>query len=93
MDIERKHETLEDVLTEEILEETSNLIVYNDDVNSFKHVIKTLVEVCHHSLEQAEQCTCIIHNHGKCAVKEGTYDDLVPLCSAICDRGISAEII
>ena len=79
-----------DVLTQ--LEEYCNLIVWNDEVNSFDWVIETLVEVCGHSPEQAEQCAIIIDSKGKYAVKEGSYDTLKPMCDAITDRGIGATI-
>lgn len=69
------------------------LVVFNDDVNSFDHVINALIEVCQHSPEQAEQCTLIIHYKGKCAVKKGTFDELAPMRNSICDRGISAEVL
>lgn len=69
-----------------------DLIVYNDDVNTFEHVIDTLIKVCNHTAEQAEQCTLIIHFKGKCAVKKGSFEDLKPLRAALCDRGLSAEI-
>ncbi len=72
--------------------EEHQLIVFNDDVNTFDHVIKTLIDVCGHTPEQAEQCTWIIHYKGKCAVKEGSFSKLKPMRDAICDRGISAEI-
>ncbi len=68
------------------------LIVFNDDINTFEHVIQTLIEVCNHTPEQAEQCTWIIHYKGKCAVKHGAYEELKPMRDAICDRGISAEV-
>ena len=85
-------ESLEDidVLTE--VEEPHSLIVWNDDVNSFEWVIQTLMEVCGHNAEQAEQCALIIHFKGKYAVKHGTYDDLKPQCDAITERGIGATI-
>ncbi len=70
----------------------NSIIVYNDDINTFDHVIESFVQVLDHSFEQAEQCAWIIHTKGKCKVKQGEYDLLVPLCSAILDRGISAEI-
>ncbi|MCF2442537.1 ATP-dependent Clp protease adaptor ClpS [Dyadobacter sp. CY345] len=81
----------------EILEKTvetdiMKLVVYNDEVNTFDWVIDTLVEVCKHSSEQAEQCTLIIHYKGKCSVKEGEYDELTGMRNEICRRGISAEI-
>lgn len=74
-------------------DQESELIVYNDEINTFDHVIKTLIDICEHSPEQAEQCTLIIHYKGKCAVKYGIYEKLVPMRNAICDRGISAEVI
>jgi ATP-dependent Clp protease adaptor protein ClpS len=84
----------ETLVMEEVIDVAQNdLVVYNDDVNTFDHVIETLVEVCGHSLEQAEQCTLLIHYKGKCAVKKGTFDELAPLRNAICRRGISAEVM
>lgn len=79
-----------DVLTD--LEEPCNLIVWNDEVNTFEWVIETLMEVCDHTAEQAEQCAYIIHYQGKYAVKNGSYEDLKPQCDAITDRGIGATI-
>ena len=69
-----------------------SLVVWNDEVNSFDWVIQTLIEVCNHSTEQAEQCAMIIHTQGKYAVKQGSYDELKPMCDAITDRGIGATI-
>ncbi|MDO7876293.1 ATP-dependent Clp protease adaptor ClpS [Hymenobacter sp. ASUV-10] len=82
----------EDVLLLEAEDELRALVVYNDDVNTFDHVITTLIDVCGHEPLQAEQCTLLIHHKGKCAVKNGTYEELEPMCSAIHDRGISADI-
>ena len=79
-----------DVLTE--VESPYSLIVWNDEVNSFDWVIQTLIEVCNHSTEQAEQCAMIIHTQGKYAVKQGSYEELKPMCDAITDRGIGATI-
>ena len=73
-------------------EKERNLVVFNDDVNTFDHVIQALIDICEHTKEQAEQCTLIIHYKGKCVVKTGSYEKLEPMCTAICDRGISAEI-
>jgi ATP-dependent Clp protease adaptor protein ClpS len=83
----------DDTLLLEEEQELRTLVVYNDDINTFEHVIQTLIEVCGHEPEQAEQCTLLIHHKGKCAVKNGTYDELEPRCSAIHDRGISADIV
>ena len=74
-------------------EEKRSLVVYNDEVNTFDHVIDTLIKVCRHTPEQAEQCTLMVHYKGKCAVKAGSFEELTPMRQAICDRGISAEII
>lgn len=79
-----------DVLTQE--QDPFSLIVWNDEVNTFEWVIETLMEVCGHSAEQAEQCAFIIHFKGKYAVKQGSYEDLKPQCDAITDRGIGATI-
>ena len=79
-----------DVLTD--VEEPCHLIMWNDEVNTFEWVIETLISVCDQSPEQAEQCAWIIHTKGKYAVKNGSYDDLKPLCDAITDRGIGATV-
>ncbi|MEY4382906.1 MAG: hypothetical protein RI995_448 [Bacteroidota bacterium] len=85
-----KEET--EVLFEEELLENHQLIVFNDEVNTFEYVILTLMEVCEHTIEQAEQCTLQIHFKGKCGVKTGTYEELALMRNEICRRGISAEI-
>ena len=69
-----------------------NLVVWNDDVNTFDWVIETLMQVCGHSAEQAEQCAILIDSKGKYAVKEGSYEILKPQCDAITERGINATI-
>ncbi|MGN6163017.1 MAG: ATP-dependent Clp protease adaptor ClpS [Flavisolibacter sp.] len=81
---------IEDVLTDTI--DPLQLIVWNDEVNTFEWVIESLMEVCDHSYEQAEQCAYIIHFKGKYAVKEGFYEKLKPMCDAITDRGIGATL-
>ena len=82
-------EVLEAVATTDL----RDLIIYNDDFNTFQHVIDTLVKVCKHTLEQAEQCTLIIHYKGKCAVKKGEFTELRPMKDAICESGIDAKIV
>lgn len=81
-----------DELLLEALVIEKDLIVYNDDVNTFDHVIESLVKVCEHNPIQAEQCTWIIHHNGKCQVKRGYFEHLEPMCTALLDRGISATI-
>lgn len=80
----------QDVLT--LTEDPCSLIIWNDDVNTFDWVIETLVSVCGHSAEQAEQCALFVHHLGKYAVKNGSLDLLKPQCEAITDRGIQATI-
>ncbi len=83
-----------EVLVEELIDiEESDLVVYNDEINTFDHVAKILMKVCQHSQEQAEQCTLIIHFKGKCAVKKGSIEKLKPMCQAILDAGIQAAIV
>ena len=79
--------------TDVIEVEEHQLMVFNDDFNTFEFVIETLLKVCEHTTEQAEQCTWIIHYKGKCIVKEGSFDKLKAMRNAICSRGISAEIL
>ena len=74
------------------VESPYSLVVWNDEVNSFDWVIQTLIEICKHSTEQAEQCAMIIHTQGKYAVKQGSYEELKPMCDAITERGIGATI-
>ncbi|NLR91075.1 MULTISPECIES: ATP-dependent Clp protease adaptor ClpS [Flammeovirga] len=82
---------LEEVETDS--EFNRELVVFNDDVNTFDHVIDALIQICKHTTHQAEQCTWIIHYNGKCAVKNGTFDELAPMRRSMSDRGISAEIL
>jgi ATP-dependent Clp protease adaptor protein ClpS len=90
---EVKEKTLEEILLQEELVNQNEIVLYNDDVNTFDHVIDTLVYACEHTPEQAEQCSIIVHYKGKCTVKTGEYDDLVPRCSKLLQAGLSAEII
>jgi ATP-dependent Clp protease adaptor protein ClpS len=87
-----------DITVEPVVEDESkearvrDLVLYNDDVNTFDYVIECLVEVCKHDLLQAEQCTYIVHYTGKCSVKSGSYNQLNPMREALCERGLSAVI-
>jgi ATP-dependent Clp protease adaptor protein ClpS len=78
--------------TEVDVQDPLQLIVWNDEVNTFEWVIETLVAVCQQSHEQAEQCAYIIHFRGKYAVKQGEYEELKPMCDAITERGIGATL-
>jgi ATP-dependent Clp protease adaptor protein ClpS len=70
----------------------NEIVLYNDDVNTFDHVINTLIRVCEHTSEQAEQCAILVHYKGRCTVKTGSFDELKPQCSSLLDAGLSAEI-
>jgi ATP-dependent Clp protease adaptor protein ClpS len=86
---EEQVDVLEAIETTDVMD----LVVFNDDVNTFDHVIETLIRVCKHTAEQAEQCTLLIHFKGKCAVKSGSFDFLRPFREAICEAGIDARIL
>lgn len=83
-----QEDTEQDVLTESL----HNLIVWNDEVNTFDHVIDSLIDICEHTPEQAEQCALFIHHKGKYGVKKGSFDILRPKAEALIDRGIQATI-
>jgi len=85
--VEEQVDTLEDV------QKNNEIVLYNDDVNTFDHVIETLIYACDHTAEQAEQCSIIVHYKGKCTVKTGQYEELKPRCSKLLEAGLSAEIV
>lgn len=87
---EKKQESVE------ILEQKTKkheIILFNDDVNTFDFVIDALIDVCEHSSEQAEQCTLLVHFKGKASVKNGSYKELEPRCTKLLNMGLSAEIV
>lgn len=83
----------EDILVEEQVGINNEIVLYNDDVNTFDHVIDTLIRVCKHSSEQAEQCAILVHYKGKCTVKTGSLDELKAQCTQLLEAGLSAEIV
>ena len=87
--IEKTQEVAE---VEELLVDQFDLILYNDDVNTFDHVINQLVKYCDHNVIQAEQCAYIVHHNGKCQVKHGEFDTLRPICEALLEKGLTAKI-
>ena len=87
-----KEEVLEKVVLKESVSFDNEIVMYNDDVNTFDHVIDTLIKVCNHTSEQAEQCAILVHYKGKCTVKTGPIDKLKPLCLQLLDAGLSAKI-
>ena len=84
--------TKEEIAIEELLTSNKELVLFNDDVNTFDHVIDTLIRICNHDLIQAEQCAMLVHYKGKCGVKTGSYEELEPMCTGLLDAGLSAEI-
>ncbi len=88
-----KEKASEELLLEEEVIGLNEIVLYNDDVNTFDHVIETLIHACDHTSEQAEQCSLIVHYKGKCTVKTGKYDDLKPRCTILLEAGLSAEIV
>jgi ATP-dependent Clp protease adaptor protein ClpS len=88
-----QEQELIDVLEAVETTDLKDLVVFNDDINTFEHVIHTLIRVCRHTPEQAEQCTWFIHHKGKCTVKMGSLHELKPLREGICEAGIDARIV
>ncbi len=88
--IDTEKETDLDVISEQ--DELNRIILFNDDVNTFEWVIECLMKYCGHDSIQAEQCAYIVHYKGKCAVKEGELNELKPICEALLEKGLSAEI-
>lgn len=91
MDTQKKLREELDILIQE--NECHEIILFNDEVNTFEHVIEMLIKVCEHTPEQAEQCSIIVHNNGKCIVKTGDYSDLKPRCTKLLEAGLSAELV
>ena len=77
-----------DVLSDDV----RHLILHNDDVNTFDHVIASLIDICHHEVHQAEQCAYIVHFNGKCDVKNGVFDVLHPIKDKLTSKGLSVTI-
>lgn len=91
-DMRFMHQTEEEATLEVDDLASHALILYNDDVNTFEHVIESLVKICQHEVTQAEQVAWIVHTKGKCDVKHGPFVKLDPLCRKLINRGLSAQI-
>lgn len=89
---EPEHEQYQEVDVLEAEDKENVIVLYNDDVNTFDHVIDSLIEICDHQIEQAQQCAMLVHYKGKCEVLSGSWKALEPKCSALLRRGLSAEI-
>ena len=88
-----KEKIQEDLLVDTLEKNQNEIVLYNDDVNTFDYVIDTLIYACDHTPEQAEQCSILVHYKGKCTVKTGSYEDLEPRCTMLLEAGLSAEIV
>ena len=88
-----KEKVLIKVKTDTKKQKNHEIVLYNDDHNTFDHVIETLIAACDHTAEQAEQCAVLVHYKGQCTVKTGAFTDLKPRCSKLLDAGLSAEIL
>lgn len=91
MGTQKKHQ--EDFSVLEKQKDLHKIILFNDEFNTFDYVINMLIKVCDHTNLQAEQCSIIVHNNGKCDVKTGEYSDLKPRCSKLLEAGLSAELV
>ena len=85
-----KHE--ESQLNLEQLVDSFNLVLYNDEFNTFDHVINCLIQICKYDLIEAEQCTWIVHVNGRCKIKSGEYEELEKLCNQMMDKGLTVKI-
>ena len=90
-DPKRQYE--EDVLVLDETDEIYKLVLHNDDIHTFDYVIDSLIEVCGHTSEQAEQCTVLVHYKGKCTVKTGSMDVLKPMHEKLISRSLTSEIV
>ena len=88
-----QEQVLEEVEVSTKEKKNNEIVLYNDDVNTFDHVIDMLIYACDHTPEQAEQCSILVHYKGKCTVKTGDIKDLKPRCSKLQQAGLSAEIV
>ena len=92
IDTEIEEQVQIDELIKELVEPSKAIILWNDDVNSFDHVINCLIEHCKHNVEQAEQSAIIVHNNGKCSIKNGSFDKLKPIVEKLSQEGLSTTI-
>ena len=88
-----KEQIKEDTDVAEIRVNEHQIVLFNDDVNTFDHVVETLIRVCGHTLEQAEPYSIIVHYKGKCTVRTGSYEELKPRCTQLLQADLSAEIV
>ena len=90
---QHKIQTQEEQEVATLSDEGCRLVLYNDDYHTFDYVIKALVDICRHTTDQAEQCAILVHCRGKCAVNNGSYDELLPMHTAMLDKQLTTEIV
>ncbi|PKF75884.1 ATP-dependent Clp protease adaptor ClpS [Chryseobacterium sp. PMSZPI] len=88
-----KRQYEEEVLVLDDTDDVYKLVLHNDDIHTFDYVIDSLIEICKHTLEQAEQCTILVHYKGKCTVKTGSMDLLKPMHEKLISRELTSEIV
>lgn len=88
-----REKVIEETITQEVTTKSHQIILFNDEVNTFDHVIEMLIRICDHEPLQAEQCALLVHYTGKCEVKTGDLEELTPKCLALLDAGLSAKIV
>jgi len=88
MDTHEKSLAIEEVVTSREKE----LILHNDDYNTFDHVIECLIAICKHQPTQAEQCAFIVHHNGKCTVKKGSAEKLTPMYKELKFLNLTVEL-
>ncbi|AZA76745.1 ATP-dependent Clp protease adaptor ClpS [Chryseobacterium sp. G0186] len=88
-----KRQYEEEVLVLDDTDDVYKLVLHNDDIHTFDYVIDSLIEICKHTLEQAEQCTMLVHYKGKCTVKTGSIDILKPMHEKLISRELTSEIV
>ena len=86
-------QTNSEVEVSEKIEKQHQIVIYNDNVNTFEHVIMCLIIICSHEMEQAEQCAMMIHHKGKCGVKSGTMDELIPIAEGLDREVLHIQIV
>jgi ATP-dependent Clp protease adaptor protein ClpS len=78
--------------SDEVIQDEKELILFNDEINTFDFVIETLIDVCGHDPFQAEQCALTAHFKGKCGVKSGSIDVLMPIYDEMTNRELTVSI-
>ena len=90
---EHKTQTQEELDVATLSDNGCHLVLFNDDYHTFDYVIKALVDICRHTTDQAEQCAILVHCRGKCAIKNGSYEELLPMHTALLNKQLTTEII